>query len=118
MELPEDIFVVVAEHSAGNANPFVVETNIPATKKQAEFTAKRLTANGYGETKIGRVVFSDLDQVRPIKTCGALLADVDKLDDFYRRLCEMAGEEWDEGDTGIIDKQSMRMVLLEWVRSL
>ena len=129
MDLPEDIFVVVAEHdhtdkaiqARGEAPPFVVETNMPATKQRAEGIARRLEANGYGETRVGRVVFGDLDQVRPVKACGALLADVDRLDQFFQDLCDADGEgiDWKtDADLSVADRDQARMILLKWVRSL
>ena len=130
MELPEEFYVVVGEfdtsekrhQESGAAKPIVFETTANfASKKHALGMAKRYEANGYGETKIGRVIFSDLDQAKPVKAVAGLLdGDSRKLDDLIGALHEIANEH---GSIGMpIDSDprmdQSRLAILRWVRSL
>ena len=130
MNLPENIYVVVSEFDTNNrqhqksgiSKAIVSETHVDsATKKNAIGHSRRLEQNGCGETKIARLVFSELDQVSPIKSSiGLLASDSKKIDELIGSLHQIAvGRGLDGlpvGNEPALDQA--RLAILRWVSSL
>jgi len=125
---PDESFIVLLENDLSEksradnpeleSSPIFVETHADiATKANAIGLARRWENSGHGRTAIGRVTFSDLDQIRPVKTCGALLLPEDRnLDELIGKLHEIEGAELPIGDDANLAQ--MRLTILEWVRLL
>lgn len=131
MDLPEEIYVLVLEHDISDkqrgdhpehkTKPIIMETNASlATLNHARGLMKLW--RDYGETKIGRVIFSDLDQVNPVPVCGKLLLPEDeKLDDLVNSLGEIfLNKDVRPPLPAMSDstRAHLRLKALEWVRSI
>lgn len=89
MDLPDEIFVLVLESdiprhmenelSEHIAEPIVIETTMTmATRASAAGLYHRWKQQDHGAVKIGRLIFSDVDQIRPVDTVEALRQYDDK----------------------------------------
>ncbi len=126
----ENIYILmlerdVNEKTAGDmgikSQRIIVET--PADNfslKSAHALKRRWSEGGHGEIKIGRVIFSDLDQIIPTRSTNDLLLPDDiKLVDIIGRLHEIASESG--GGLPIDDNAvvaQMKFELLQWIRTL
>lgn len=92
------------------------------TKDNCRGLAKRLESDGHGKTKIGRVVFTDIDQVKPVPACGQLLLpENERLNDLLEKLDGIAIEAGESGLPAQIKEHHwahMRLAVLEWLRTL
>jgi len=129
MQLPDDIFVLVLEKDLpqsiidelpGNCSePIVIETPIcMASKKSAAGLYHKWNKLDHGTIKIGRVIFSDIDQIRPIDTVVDLIKhDNDRLDELIDNIAplfEHIGTEFMPDN----DRALLQIKILEWVREL
>lgn len=83
MDLPNDIFVLLLESdiprhmekelSGHTSEPIVIETTMTmATRANAIGLYHRWSKQDHGAIKIGRLIFSDVDQIRPVDSVEAL----------------------------------------------
>ena len=128
MNLPEEIFVVIAEHDlcnrkaqeSGESRPIVCETGLDCSSlSHAKSLAKRMAQNGYGETKIGRVVLNQFDQIQSAK---ASLSIIDSDGEAIDRLIALM-ENWkssapDRFHDAKSAKSELCFEVLKWIRSL
>ena len=126
MDLPDDIFVLVLEKAlpqsiipSNCSEPIVIETPIcMASKKSAIGLYHKWNGLGHGAIKIGRVIFSDIDQIRPIDT----IVDLIKHDnDLLDKLIDNIAPLFDGIDTKVMadnDRALLQIKILEWVREL
>lgn len=124
MNLQDDIFVVASEGDGVDIDsPLILETHVDiATKQNAQGFARRLGSK-YGKTKIGRVVFNDIDQVNAALSASTLLLpDNTKVDELLASITLIMENSNDQVD--VTDSQAhaisahMRLTVLQWLRTL
>ena len=126
MQLPDDIFVLVLERdlpesmvTSGCSEPIVIETPIcMASKQSAIGLYHKWKKLDHGAIKIGRVIFSDVDQIRPVDTIIDLIQhDNDRLDNLIDNIAPL----FDGMDSVLMadnDRALLQIKILEWVREL
>lgn len=131
MELKDDVYIVAAEYDSkskreqddGISKPIIVEISLDASsKRHAKALALRLTNSGYGDAKVGRVSFLDIDQVNPVKACGNLLLPQDEaLDTLINDLGTIFLDENVRPSLPVMSEATrahLRLTVLKWVRGL
>lgn len=128
METPEDIFVVMLErdmhdneidnHPQWKQQRVIVETPEDNFSLKGAHGLKRRW-EGYGEIKIGRVIFGDLDQIIPTRAANdLLLPDNKKLDDLIDTIDEIISDHDGLPVGEECRRAQFRLEILKWVRNL
>lgn len=125
MDLPEDIYILIAEHDASektrdshpewDSQPIIMESPLCNTTREAALKlATKWRGLGYGEVLIGRLVISDIDQINPLPTAGdLLLADNNKIAEL---LSSLSADEWEAFSPEL--QSHLKLIVLEWIRNL